>query len=144
MRRHNKKLNVWLLRKIQAHITEEPRRFFMDWFEVHGNSTAGWFFKWRDLASTVPSCGTAACIAGWANGLTGARQGDWDDLERAMNKLGIEEDWRKGSKNTTFNYVIDFNYWPSPYAARYGKARTPKMRAKVACQRIDHLIATGE
>src|SRR4051812_24586244 len=71
------KLNVRLIRRIQKHILEEPRRFFMkailaigvpgshEWDEVKG----GW--NPSDLSDTVPPCGTAACLAGWTGLLSG-------------------------------------------------------------------------
>jgi len=129
-----RKLNVRLLRKIQKHITEEPRRFFMTWYKAHGTPGQQFDADWSDLAKSVPDCGTAACIAGWANGLTGAKYYDWDDAWRASKQLGLSID----SDYLFINYM-----WPKPFCARYAVAKTPKQRAKIACQRIDYLIETG-
>jgi len=50
-------MNVELLRKIQQHIKEEPRRYSFDWASESDKSP----------------CGTQACIAGWAMVLSGKR-----------------------------------------------------------------------
>lgn len=55
------KLNVRLLRRIQRHILAEPRRLDMASWAYHCVGTK------KELAALeMPSCGTRACIAGWA------------------------------------------------------------------------------
>lgn len=140
------KLNVELLRKIQAHITEEPRRFFMGWFVATGDpgkalSPIRGFIPDEilyDLPDTAPACGTAACIAGWANILSGLSPKQSEDSRAAANFLRLPE------KDEDYTYLFSADDWPEPFAGEYAMARTPELRAKIACARIDHLIATGE
>lgn len=129
------KLNVKLIRKIQRHITEEPRRFFMGWYlakrknwkEVRTNGSS-------DLSKTPPPCGTAACIAGWANIFSKNR--DVTDTVAASKALGL---------NCLIANVVFYDWnWPAPFGRQYEIARNPKQRAKIACARLDHLIKTGE
>lgn len=139
----NPKLNVRLLRKIQRHIIEEPRRFFMGGVVATGTPGSE-FTKWAcyayDLAETVPACGTAACIHGWTVILSGKTPAQVYHLsfEWSLRKLGLLPSW----ENENRLFICDD--WPGPFRERYRNAKTPKQRAKIACARIDHLIKTGE
>lgn len=142
MKSKPKKLNVKLLRKIQKHITEEPRRFFMSGLRVKAKNETKWAdyaasFARSDLSPTMPSCGTAACIAGWALTLSNKRMG-YSALDRAGDLLGLP------AKYFGYDHVFVADKWPEPFYRRWQDARTPKQRAKIACARIDHLIKTGE
>jgi hypothetical protein len=53
-------MNVELLRRVEAHILEEPKRLFMR--------------KWVQFKRDYAECNTAACIAGWAVMLTGDKK----------------------------------------------------------------------
>lgn len=134
-----RKLNVRLLRKIQKHILEEPRRFFMDWFIAKGTpgkkdlTAIGNWTAVCDLSSVTPPCGTAACIAGWVNLF---RKHDPTDHDAAARELGLE----LGQQHRVFNVM----YWPELFRYSYTKAKTPQTRAKIAAERIEHLIKTGE
>lgn len=131
-----RKLNVNLLRKIQKHILEEPKRFFMAAYLDQGRPGSR-TSEFRDQAKRFPSCGTTACIAGWANILTGARSNEEIcDSERAVSRLGIE----RGRRAQLF---LDSD-WPQPFSSNYERAMTPAKRAKIAAARIEHLIKTGE
>lgn len=142
-----RKLNVKLLRKIQAHITEEPRRFFMDECIIKASTPEEWVNAAEDhwdASKTMPPCGTAACISGWTNILTRAKSLDqYQDFDRAIASLGIVKssdfhDW------TGADYLFLAECWPKQFSSRYKKAKTPKTRAKIACERINYLIATGK
>lgn len=135
-------LNVRLLRRIQKHILEEPRRFFMESVVVattpgsrKWDESASWF---TDLSRTVPPCGTAACIHGWTALLSGKTIQETEDLRFrwSQNKLGLSPSYQ-------IDNLFIAEYWPSPFDGRYLSARGPKQRAKIACARIDHLIETG-
>lgn len=136
------KLNVRLLRRIQKHILKEPRRFFMGWFFAIAegkNWQRNLFTDFvHDLSKQIPPCGTAACIAGWANILTGTTVSESASPERAARELGLE------TKNEDYVYLFSDKRWPQPFNEKYSKAKTPRQRAKIACARIDHLIKTGE
>lgn len=139
------KLNVRLLRRIQKHILEEPRRFMM----VASNFVATTQEQWHcfrrhlfsDASEIMTPCGTAACIAGWANILTGVNPRSFKagDPQRAAVQIGITPSplWSKSNL-----FVIE--NWPEPFCSRYKKAKTSRVRVKIACKRIDHLIKTGE
>lgn len=130
------KLNVKLLRKIQKHILEEPRRFFMAWFTALGKPGTKFASKWSDLAATVPPCGTAHCIAGWANHFTDHE--DASDVVHAAKVLRLSE------SGVYWWNLFEAGDWPEPFRWHYENAKTPKARAKIAAARIDHLIEHGE
>lgn len=147
----NKKLNVRLLRRIQKFITKEPRRFFMHDFVVQVKNSSQWNTYCEiihDLSSDMPPCGTAACIAGTANILTGARiartiRSD----ERAAKALGVDSFYEWRDKHATpyrppAHPLFLVDGWPQPFRSQYEEATTPIQRAKVACARIDLFIAT--
>lgn len=135
------KLNVKLLRKIQKHILKEPERLVMKFqlvrrqsgTEIEGDS---------DRTHRIPPCGTAACIAGWALILTnmpleeGSAWGDYV-VPKANELLGmIGGVWRHS--------LFDLEEWPHQFFSQYDKAETAPERAKIAAERIDHLIKTGK
>lgn len=134
------KLNVRLLRRIQRHILEEPRRFFME--GVIATGTPGKLFEsfdlFTDLASRVPACGTAACIHGWTALLSGKTPNQTARLKFSWSarKLGLPENM--------YNDLFIADYWPEPFNVQYIKAERPSQRAKIAAARIEHLITTGE
>ena len=136
-----RKLNVRLLRRIQRHILEEPRRFQMDAEIIQAKTQHQWlncitFFS-RDASKTMPPCGTAACIAGWANILSDIQLRGREGRNSAADLLGIE------AGNSWCHHPLFFaRNWPEPYATRYKNAKTPKLRAKIAAARIEHLIKT--
>lgn len=144
-----RKLNVKLLRKIQKHILEEPRRFFMAGLVATG--TPGATFEnsnwYEDLPSIVPRCGTSACIAGWTALLSGksTKQAGILSLNWSARRLGLSP--RVFGSSVDGRLVSPLFYsanWPDPFRARYAKAKTPKTRAKIAVARIDHLIKEGK
>lgn len=142
------KLNVKLLRKIQKHITEEPRRFIMHNSVVTNNSVVtkmafpdGRFENDAGGFEEFAPCGTAACIAGWANILTGVSA---DSLEagsrvRAAEKIGVDPGVSWSSHSLFYDAA-----WPKPFSTRYARANTQQERAKIASERIEHLIQTGK
>lgn len=121
-----------LLRKIQRHILAEPRRLYMNWFVKTG--APGEVFR-SDVGNDqiMPDCGTAACIAGWANILTHGN--DPSDYDRAVMQLGMSEYKPE---------IFDAPRWPEPFHFEYEVSETPEKRAKIAAARIEHLITTGE
>ena len=137
-----KKLNVKLLRKIQKHILEEPRRFFMGDFIEKGRS-GSMIPSDNGTEQVIPACGTVACIAGWACLFNGLRK---PNLMKAKALLGLPDSldrpdwWTNGNGGALF---YD-DKWPTKFRTPYGKAKLPMTRAKIAAARIEHLIATGE
>jgi hypothetical protein len=119
-----------LLRKVQQHILEEPRRLNMRTFrtEVTG------FYE------TDPPCGTTACIAGWAGLLNDppSRHMNWQE---GREVLGLS---RPQSERlfTPPEFGPATHCWPKEFRRRYNLARSPAGRAKVAAERIEHFIKT--
>jgi hypothetical protein len=75
-------LNTALLREVADHIEREPERFNLAHFSTADSGD--------DLQH---GCGTTACVAGWANALTGARS--YEELAntiRAAEQLGLARD----------------------------------------------------
>ena len=142
------KLNVKLLRKIKAHILEEPRRFFMEWYVATGRPGARRFTSRHadaaDLPKTVPPCGTAACIAGWAILLSEKKKADELDYNYSGDTVDIASDLI----GLPFGYyprqLFNNHGWPEPFSSQYKNAKTPRARAKIAAERIEHLIKTSE
>jgi hypothetical protein len=116
-------MNVKLLRKIQAAIKAEPRRFVMN--------------NWINRRSRVAPCGTSACIAGHAVLLSfklpwkeaaGLRLKEHPSIE-AMRLLKLSY-----NEATLLFYE---SAWP--YQFKPGRGTT---LAKHAIARIDHFIRT--
>lgn len=133
-------MNTALLRRVKATILEEPGRLNMEIPFLPDSS--------------VP-CGTAACIAGWTVILARRRGREpfsttckrldrscegrhhWLEIEpKARELLGITQE-----QSSTLFHSDD---WPYPFSQRYGNALTDGQRAKVAAQRIEHFIKTGQ
>ena len=117
-------MNVRLLRKVKKHILEEPRRFQMDGYVHRGRP--GSMFEDLGLRYKVPDCGTVACIAGWAQCLSG---GDSSPME-ALGLHGYED-----------RLFFMWN-WPMNLRKRFYAAKTMRTRAKIAAERIEHFIKT--
>lgn len=100
---------VKLVRKVQNHILEEPKRFNMDdWVEHisedlavedYSPETAAAYNK--EIKKRYPACGTTACIAGWVAILSKPLKTDKDGYlvipkvqdiaEFARKKLGLKD-----------------------------------------------------
>lgn len=123
---------IKLLRKVKRHILEEPRRFKMYCTITQGIPNKG-YYNADDNKSEVrfPSCGTAACIAGWIVILTDDK--DWRPigvLRRAQIILGLGPD-----QASTLFYPHDWYY-----KHEYFKARSQKARARIAAKEIERFI----
>ncbi len=138
------KLNVRLLRRIQKHILKEPRRFFMEGVMVKFKNQKQWdeaTMIHSDLSPIMPPCGTAACIAGWANILSGRGS---KNLSVAAKTLGLSEEYDFSGTTCPADRVFAVMEWPQPFQDQYEQAKTPRRRARIATNRIEHLIKTGQ
>lgn len=129
------KMNVRLLRRVQKKILKEPEQFLMErWYEHN--------------PETVPNCGTAACIAGWAVALERrltpeqARKKIYnpgtisDFIDYAASLLNI------GRRDAEALFSRDA--WPDDLNSEYNKNRNNhKARARIAAERIDRFIETN-
>ena len=123
------KLNKKLIRKIIKHITDEPNRYLQS--EVIVTGKPGDFVHGYDSydGQKLVSCGTAACIGGWAYILNRKRPKlhAYDILDPARHDLGLSLE----RANVLFSGEPSLE-WPPPYNKQWAAARTPKARAKVA------------
>lgn len=126
-------MNVELLRTIQKHIREEPRRLRMAaWARGGPPNQEGYVESGYGEEDHVvfPPCGTVACIAGWAHILSGGGIGSAGQSAGAR-ALDVDFD--------TALFFVDL--WPADLEERYESAATDQERAEVACEAIDRFIA---
>jgi hypothetical protein len=134
-------MNVELLRKIQAHILAEPKRVWMgtwcmfgelgECVPVHDGVDDDGFTELLEIE--MPSCGTVACISGWAallSGYTGAyTQADRGDL------LGIDPQ--------RADRLFYSSSWPEDLRDRLELAAPQSQEyAQIVADRIDVFIKT--
>lgn len=135
-----KTLNIKLLRKIQKHILEKPRRFLMSTFYVRAKDIDRDFFVCDGSSGEhvkFEECGTAACIGGWAVFLSatkGVNAQPQDIRGRAIKLLGL--------KTLMGDELFEVDYWPAKFKDAYDSAKSQQQRARIAARRIDHFIAT--
>lgn len=106
----------------------------MDWFVRNRMANEKTFLADYGQEQQFAPCGTAACIAGWANILSGHNPAT--DSDAAAVFIGIENEYK-----WSLFQVCD---WPEQFRLKYYSAKLPRERAKIAAARIDHLIETGE
>jgi len=127
-------LNFALLRRIIRKIETNPEAYDQG---VWGRSDA------------IAPCGTAACIAGWAAHLGGAKT--LEQLRRNPKSVqGLSAKLLGLHKNKYDTDEIDALFdgdpvwtWPKPFSTRYDNASI-EGRAQVAVQYLKHIVATGE
>jgi hypothetical protein len=109
-------MNKPLLRKVAKRIKDNPELYNQDCY-----------------------CGSVCCIAGHAVLIHDKNQpfGFGAIPARAKEILLLNEKQFQSS-------CVFVSMWPYPYKERYRKAKTAKGQAKVAHDRIMHLIKTGE
>jgi hypothetical protein len=129
-------MNVELLRKIENHILEEPKRLFMPAFvrrQEYGDSL---FATNTLVAREYPECGTAACIAGWAVFLNENLKSlnSPEIMFKACALLQITTD--EGRR------LFLPQEWPLQFK-RGGTGDGEPETAEVTVDRIEHFIKTG-
>lgn len=128
------KLNIPLLKKIKQHILEEPKRYDQDEtvsFDKEGS------LSWN--GRTYPSCGTIACLGGWAYLLTHKNK------PTAFTPIFSEAKRVCGLTDVQGSNLFDGSGggWPQPYNAQYLKAKTVQGKANVAGKLLDKVIETN-
>jgi hypothetical protein len=122
-------MNVELLRKVQKHILEEPKRVDMDVWTKSGEPGTTTTICGFDVV--FPSCGTVGCIWGWAAQLAG---GNYLQLDY-WNVLSIDYD--------KANNLFHPNQWPKKFREALEKTEPQSVEyAQVICDRIDYFIDT--
>lgn len=134
---------IALLQRIKEHIMEEPRRLDMNHIMIDLTKKGDHGTRWWQLVHTEadePPCGTVGCISGWATYLTtGQKATTLNNGKRALKLDGDQADRLFAEPRYTETHLG----WPKNFADRYMEARTPRERAVVTCERIDHFIKTG-
>lgn len=141
-------MNKELLLAVKAQILKEPRQFDMgEWFSSEGTYHAYRLKNGerRHREYKIPNCGTTACIWGWGLCLTlKINPSKGAEILRA-DIIRIDDNiFDLSSVQCDALYYV--NYWPQPYRDAYRKATARgwwRKAAKVAADRIDHMIATG-
>lgn len=125
-----KKINIRLLRKVQAAILRKPRQFQM-----------AMLFSGRDsMGKPATGCGTAACVAGWAIFLA-KRAKRLEDIRWPHSELTVATK-ALGLSNHQSCILFDDANWPTPFKDKYWSAKTAQGKARVAAKRIEHFIKT--
>lgn len=119
-------INVELLREIQAHIKEEPKRLIMEHWSYHISPGEQDISDFGLKRIVVPACGTVACIGGWGSLL---RSG----MSRA-DAFGFESTSKEGLR------LFYVDKWPKRFREKFKRARTAKSRVLIACARIDAFV----
>lgn len=106
---------------------EEPGRYNQNATLDHGAPSDGY-----------PPCGTIACLGGWVQVLGGKGR------PRGFSAKTIERLLRvpRESVNRLIAYSWDESGWPREFRRAYNNAVSPKLRAKIAAERIEHFIST--
>ncbi len=127
-----------MLRKVIAHILDEPLRYDQDEVLVYQEPGESFFYTIIGERK-VPQCGTIGCLAGWVTALSLSKKKaeEVDPIKFAANKLGLSGYQR----NSLFGGVFS---WPEQFADAYHRAKTPLQVARVAAKRVEHFIKTGE
>ncbi len=122
-------LNTKLFREIQKAILEEPKRIFM----------SAWCLPLKEVPKAQrPSCGTIACIAGWAC-IFGGKAKDGKTLGKlwipvvARDLLGIDQ-----NQSAKLFHVGD---WPSEWRSKLWAVDSgTRAYAKVVADYIGHFV----
>lgn len=159
---------VKLVRKVQKHILEEPKRFDMgEWGRsvnhiwkpeplFEGSSKEAKRIHKQDMkdykteVSQFPACGTTACIAGWAVILENPKkdkEGHYvipsvDIPSRAAKLFEFGDACYAGQ-------LFFSDSWPQPFFTQWADEDakdnpSKKKLAKIAVARLEHYITTGQ
>lgn len=127
-------MNVKLLRKVQKAILAHPDQFSM--YE--------WFPPYLDNGAIAGGCGTAACVAGWA--VHCKRRGKTlKKTKELTRKKNINSAAQKalGLTDLQASSLFHLDNWPIRFQERWDAClKANRTIVDVACQRIDHFIAT--
>jgi hypothetical protein len=131
-------MNVELLRKVEKHILEEPKRLYMrSWIvrEDHARVLITHVGETRGFAQ----CGTAACIAGWAVLLS--HENTENELRLGMD-VYYEARTLLGLNTHEADRLFDPIGWPRMFDAGT-RDDGSEIAAETTVERIEHFIETG-
>jgi len=151
---------IRILRKVQAHILEEPHRLTMQaWGMVHSEAGGTTGYEIKD--DKVPACRTTGCVAGWTIFLNNLKlwkdflknakdageninlKNETEPMDVAAEILGLSEEEALRLFVFSSRSVGTNEGWPEKFSGRYQRAKTAKTRAKVTAERIEHFIHTN-
>lgn len=154
---------VELLRRIQKALREHPDRFDMDrWFydpargyadEPALDSWGQYVVEGPHLVPDVPmmkglteTCGTTACIAGWAVALSGERVQPGMSIQTEAERLlgWVRPERTNGTTGFGHCPLFHVGRWPGDLLDRHCEAadRTAE-QAEIACEAVDRWIESG-
>lgn len=111
-----------ILRRAVEHIKAEPKRLNMG--------------TWLSPSNTSP-CGTVGCLFGWVVMLEEPKHQNATIYSSAQELLQLD-DLQAGN-------LALVGYWPKPLRVKYrNRGNTPRQRANILGQRVEHFIRTGE
>ena len=159
-------MNVELLREVQVRIRQHPYHFNMEmWIDDIEMAKSFYEPYWKldegarsaifgRLISEDESCGTTACIAGWAVACASNKA-----KELAKNAVLYSNSIFYNSMSTVAGKLLDLpntdlfyaEYWPEPFKSEYDELTNKgysypeteegiKRCAEIACEVIDHYI----
>lgn len=111
------------------------------------------FYAQNRWVSSVNSCGTTCCIAGWADFVVNGKAAHNKRAKKLIVPTGqqwkVADEWLEIAAEA-LGITLDeserlcegSSEWPEDLAGAYAEAATAKERAKVAAARIEHFIAT--
>ena len=117
-------VNVELLQRIKQHILQEPKRLQMN------------IWRNRFSGTNAPSCGTIACIAGWAVELGDPNMllPERTVLDRALELLGLTNDVRE------YAQLFCVRYWREPWKTAYANAwENQERKVQVTASYLDFI-----
>lgn len=132
---------IKLLRQVKRKILAEPRQFQMGVF----------FSDFINTDRTIPNCGTAACIGGWAIALSKKLNPANADHFVYCESRAAAFDLARSTLGITIPQSIALfraDMWPQPFAkppnVDFDSTDSPAHNAKLAARRIEHFIKTGK
>jgi hypothetical protein len=120
-------INVKLLRKIQRHILEEPKRLDMECF----------IDRKADYVTVheFPKCGTVGCIAAWAVTCSTKEKVPYSKIaDRARKLLGITY--------LQADRLFYASRWPERFKRIDNTNPQTRLHAVITAKRIEHFIKT--
>lgn len=139
---------IRILRKVEAHILEEPKRYDQNTIcDRYTKKVIAERLEWGGDIDHIPPCRAIACIGGWVNVLTGHPRSQ--SLSLAARTLGLNHEQADrlfagiDYDLTEPSCTVPYRQWPDRFQKAYFEAQTAAQRARVAVRRIEHFIKTG-
>lgn len=125
-------MNIELLKKVRAHILEEPKRLFMPGFLARKVSDDD------EGAERYPACGTIGCYAGWIYELSGEHGDEGVKLSmKAADLAGLDH---VSANRLFFEYVTG---WSEEDNRKLWSGDGTPETAALAAKRLDLFIESG-